>query len=224
LILHLSALDFAFWFIEFVIELSILVIAFRKGVFPLSAYATARAGFDVLTFASVFLAGSYDLAFWVAKPLEYFFQIVLALTCVGYMVRGKKITIRLIVMTLSMLAAMGVMLAYGSAPLKYDRMLDIEMSLNLFLAIGLVIGLAVGYPERAWKLVAYGMAIIGCSDTLLGLLTTHFKAYWDLIARMYPVCEIVALGLLLWAARGIVVACKADLEKRFPQVEEMRLM
>lgn len=224
MILHLTALDYSLWFVEFVIELAILVIAFRKSLFPLSAYATARATFDVLTFSAVFFSKQYDLAFWAVKPLEYFFQIILAVTCVGYMVRGNRLTIRLTVITLSMLATLGVMLVYGMAPLRYSRMLDIEMSVNLFLAIGLIIGLASGYPERAWKQVAYGLIILGCSDTLLGLLTSSFRCRWDLIARMYPVCEIAALWLLLWAAMGVVVPFRVSLEKKFPKVEEMRVM
>lgn len=220
-IVHLTAIDYSLWLIEFIIELAILVIAFRKSLFTLSAYATARAIFDVLTFGAVFFGSTYDLAFWAAKPLEYFFQIVLAVTCVGYMVRGKQTTVRLTVITLCMVATMGVMLAYGMAPLKYDRMIDIEMSLNLFLAIGLAVGLKTGYPERAWKQVALGLIILGCTDTLLGLLTTSFRSQWDVIARMYPVCEIAALGLLLWAAKGVVVGCSIGLGHKIQQVDKV---
>jgi len=204
-------LDYALWLVEFIIEAAILAVAFRKSLFPLSAYAASRVIFDVITFASLFIGNFYDLAFWIVKPLEYFFQIVLTVTCIGFMVKESRMYVRLLSIVLSMLATMGVMLAYGMAPLRYSRMLDIEMSLNLFLAIGLFVALMSGFPERAWKRVAYGLIILGCSDSILGVLAANFKGHWDLVARMYPLCEIAALGTLLWAARGVVLCCSASL-------------
>ena len=220
MILHLQPLDYWFWLIEFIIELAILSASFRRGMFMLSGFAASRVAFDILCFMFRSNESAYDLMFWVLKPLEYFFQILLALYCVEKVIQGERIYVRLGIFIVSITASLSVIAAYLLGPLRYTKLLDIETSVGLFVALGLFLGLLEKKGSRLWRLVSYGLIALGVSDSLLGMITPHFRQYWDIIARAYPVCEITALSVILAASMKGLPEFRLELGKRIELPKE----
>jgi len=197
MITHLSALDFSLWAVQFLLELLGIAYAFRKNLWPLSAYLISRAGFDIITFGTLIQPNFYELAFWICKPLEYGFQAVLAVACVGEILRESKDTVKAFAVVLASVGSVVIVLLY--TPVTYSRMINIEMGVNMVLALALIVGLAGERGKAPWTLIAWGLVIMSAADGSLGMLSGRVN--WDVLARAYPIAEIGILGLWAYAAK-----------------------
>ncbi len=195
MITHMTALDFTFWAIQFILEAIGLTLAFRKSLWPVTAYLGSRILMD--TIGAFTIGPVYELSFWLGKIPEYSFQLILAFACAGEMLRESRDTIKAAAV---MAGAVGIVLvSVFYVPVTYQRMLTIELVVNLLIGCVLALGLVSERTKAPWTGISWGLAIV-CGAAGLNLMTGRMD--WHVLARLYEPLEITGLCVLGYAAKS----------------------
>jgi len=215
-----------FWVAEFVLE-SIGAIIYSTRNRLLSILLVFCAVSDAATFAIFRFLGSYAYAwsYWASRSLKYLLLVWLGCAICGMFVQERRKSMAVFSAAFLSVGSASIIVAVGSAgeTLK-QKLLDGEIAANMIL-LGFV---AVGWISRreklnqAWKFIAVGFMVMIGSD----LVFTALWMVWDGARHWYPLGCISAQ--VLWICGPLksvrLGEFRKSLEKRFPAVEEMRVM
>jgi len=203
-VIHTAPLDFILWFSEFSLELVggyIAFHAFRK-IWPFWAYLWFRASADVATALILFFSGEalYSRVHIYLRAGMYTLQLILVVFIVGKMVNDRQETVAQYAAALSLTAAIGLAIFFRR-PFQFETVVNVEASACLMLGIMICLGLAgrTRPPERPWNAITAGMLILLAGRAAAALMERYYGfEYWGIVARIYPLTDIAALGT--WAA------------------------
>lgn len=183
------------WGIEFALETSGAILAYRKRLTILAALLAWRALMDVVTFAIFInhLHPGYSFTFWAGRAVQYALLYALGVQIAARMVADYRPIWQHVYLILAAVASLAAYI-FVLTEVWAHKFLHAE-AVTCFLLLAVVLLGWIGRKrdlEEPWKLVTLAMCIGSTGTAICAILA----ASWPWCLSLYPVPAIPAL--LLW--------------------------
>jgi hypothetical protein len=192
----MNALSYLFWLVEVLLEVAGARQA-RKRSAPLSIFLSFRAFADIACLGISAFAGPFFYSWsWYAQALiQYILFTVLSMYVCAKLLRSDRYTLRFYSAAAGTLSFLAIAF-FHARPFTMTNVLHFAACTYMLLAVCLCLALAM-QKNVDWSWIGIAALLLATSN---GLLSAMQAAHWQVMSY-YPIGEIAALGLWVWATR-----------------------